>query len=104
MATVAELAQRAADILAIEDDVMTWNGADYSCTASELTKSDTPEIGGFERSYDVSVYVRTELFTSTIPNADDAVTLNGNDLKVVSVNEPPDGIAIELQLKGATGA
>jgi hypothetical protein len=29
MATAAELAQRAADILAVEDDTITWNGADY---------------------------------------------------------------------------
>ena len=83
---------------------MTWNGADYSCTASEITKTDTPEIGGFERSYDTSVYVRTALFTSTRPNVDDGVTLNGNDLKIVSVNVPPDDIVIELQLKGVTGA
>ena len=103
MATAAELAQRAADIQAVEDDEITWNGADYPCTVGELAKSDSPELGGFERAYDMSVYIRTELFTGRRPNMDDAVRYKEKGMKIVGVRQAPDDIAIELELKSASG-
>jgi hypothetical protein len=68
-----------------------------------LTKSDTPELGGFERSYDLRVYVRTALFTGRLPTTDDAVRYRAKGLKIVSIREAPDNVALELELKGERG-
>lgn len=97
-------AAMAADLAAIETDSMTWNGADYSGCYTELIKSDAPEIGGFERSYDASFYVRTALFVSAAPNVDDLVTVNGKAFRIGKVHEIPDGVSVELELISQSGA
>jgi len=104
MATAAELAQRAADILAIEDDLMTWNGAVYSCVLGEITKTDSVEIGGFQRDYDTNVYVRTALFSGTRPNVDDEVIIGTKTLKITAIHEYPDDVDLELELKAVARA
>lgn len=78
---------------------MTWNGAAYSCVLTEIIKTDSMEIGGFQRDYDASVYVRTALFTGTRPNVDDEVTVGAKTFKVVTVHEYPDDVALELEMK-----
>lgn len=103
MASESELTQRAADLVGIEDDTMTWSGTDYVGTYTELTKSDTAEVGGFERRYDASFYVRTGLFSGARPNVDDEVTVGSKTFKIVAVHEYPDDIAIELELRSASG-
>ncbi len=104
MATAEELAQRALDIAGIEDDSMTWSGADYAGTLTEVVKRDSPEIGGFVREYDCAFYVRAELFSGTRPNVDDEVTIGTKTLKIVSVTEVPDDITIELKLTALSGS
>lgn len=103
MVSAAELAQRALDLAGIEDDSMTWSGADYSGVLTELTKGDDPSIGGFSRGYTASFFVRTALFESTRPNVDDTVTVGSKSLKVSRVHEYPDDIAIELELVAPDG-
>lgn len=103
MASAAELAQRRADLLAIEDDTMTVDGTDYSGVFTQIDVADTPQVGGFVRDYSASFHVRAALFTGTIPGADTAVTVNGYALKVIQVIKDPDGVALEFRLAAPDG-
>ena len=93
----------AADLAAIETDSMTWNGSDYSGVFTELVKSDSPEVGGFERSYDASFYVRTSLFTGSRPNVNEAVTVGTKTFRIGRVHEIPDDVSIEIELISESG-
>jgi hypothetical protein len=79
----------------------TWYGASYSCAVTDVDSSHTLESDGFMGTADLSITIKTSDFT-TLPQANQKITYNSKDYRVLKVMHGQDGISKTLNCVGLT--
>lgn len=78
----------------MSSDTVTYKGVTAVCVAQEST-SEVLGIGGFERHF--AGFCRVARAGFPVPEKGDVLTLNGTELRIVSVDECPISFRINLE-------
>ena len=78
---------------------VTWQGASYSCVVSDITSEDELEMAGVVEANGFTVIISKADFTS-YPDSGDRITIAGNNYRVSSYSDSPDGISRTLTCVG----
>jgi len=93
----ADLAEMVADMPA----AFTWSSASYACVVSVVSSGTIVDMGGYKVQVTAQVLVRASLFT-TNPASGDPVTLKGQSLRIVRVDEGHDDAMLLLTIGEVT--
>lgn len=84
---------------------ITWNGTSYPCHVSSARRGSKLEEGGFAIESDLSVTIRTNLFSSSRPQQKHTFTYNSNTYRVDDVMTPAgDSFLVLKASHNAAGA
>jgi hypothetical protein len=79
---------------------VTWNSGTYSCIVGDINNEDATEIAGIMENAGFVVVISLDDFSGSYPDSGDRVTIAGNNYRVASFVDSPDGISRTLNCVG----
>ena len=80
---------------------ITYQGASYSAVVGDLSSEEQLDEAGVIDGADFEVFINTDDF-STLPGVNALITISGEDYRVQSVSDAPDGVTRKLLCIGET--
>ena len=79
---------------------VTWKGTAYSCVVSDITSEDDLEMAGIIEGNGFTVVVSLADFSGAYPDTGQRVTVAGENYRIGSTSDSPDGLARTLTCVG----